>query len=133
MSGVPNRGHGSRSRKRGGHGVTDSSTPPSAPPVNRVGPVPKIYWDTEKTSARTSRLIEWCKINTDARLKIFSDSAKDAKEEGRTRQQMSKQKSTYYQQLAAAVFENDEDTKVRDYFQANPLAFVKPIQNRFTT
>lgn len=31
----------------------------------------------------------------------------------------------------AAVFTADEDLKVREYFQAHPLAFVKPIQGRF--
>ncbi|KAG0700423.1 hypothetical protein DFH29DRAFT_774835, partial [Suillus ampliporus] len=59
---------------------------------------------------------------------IFSDSAKDAKEEGRTHQQMTTQKNTYMQQLAASVFTDDEDLKVREYFQAHPLAFMKPIQ-----
>ncbi|KAG1828920.1 hypothetical protein EV424DRAFT_1306111, partial [Suillus variegatus] len=94
--------------------------------------MPTIHWE-KKNSPRTARLIKWCKINQDARLKIFSDSAKDAKEEGRTRQQMTTQKNTYMQQLAESVFEGDEDLKVREYFQAHPLAFVKPIQGRFTS
>ncbi|KAG1804830.1 uncharacterized protein HD556DRAFT_1210313, partial [Suillus plorans] len=55
---------------------------------------------------------------------IFSDSAKDAKEEGCMRQQMTTQKNTYMQQLAASVFAGDEDLKVREYFQAHPLAFL---------
>ncbi|KAG1809901.1 uncharacterized protein HD556DRAFT_1197598, partial [Suillus plorans] len=82
-----------------------------------------IHWE-KKNSPCTARLIKWCKINQDARLKIFSDSAKDAKEEGRTRQQMTTQKNTYMQQLAASVFAGDEDLKVREYFQAHPLAFL---------
>ncbi|KAG2742418.1 hypothetical protein P692DRAFT_20645333, partial [Suillus brevipes Sb2] len=87
---------------------------------------------------RTAHLIEWCKVNQEARLKIFvtkifSDSAKDVKEEGRTRQQMTTQKNVYLQQLAATIFENDEDPKVREYFKAHPLAFTKPIQSRFTS
>ncbi|KAG0692198.1 hypothetical protein DFH29DRAFT_818008, partial [Suillus ampliporus] len=89
--------------------------------------MPTIHWE-KKNSPHTAHLIEWCKINQDARLKIFSDSAKDAKEEGRTCQQMTTQKNTYMQQLAASVFIDDEDPKVREYFQAHPLAFVKPIQ-----
>lgn len=134
------RGRGSRGRppKRGGHGlVTESSTPQSAsPPISagsadRLKP-PTIHWD-KKNSPRTARLIEWCKLNQEARLKIFSDSAKDAKEEGRTRQQMTTQKNAYLQQLATTIFENDEDPKVREYFKAHPLAFTKPIQSRFTS
>lgn len=141
MAGVTTgRGRGSRGRpvKRGSHGlIADSSAPPSASPPASTGSVPAlkmptIHWE-KKNSPRTARLIKWCKINQDARLKIFSDSAKDAKEEGRTRQQMTTQKNTYMQQLAASVFEGDEDLKVREYFQAHPLAFVKPIQGRFTS
>ncbi|KAG2053841.1 hypothetical protein BDR06DRAFT_863379, partial [Suillus hirtellus] len=67
----------------------------------------------------------------EAHLKIFSDSTKDSKEEGRTRQQMTTQKNVYLQQLAATIFENDEDLKVREYFKAHPLAFTKPIQSRY--
>ncbi|KAG2155203.1 uncharacterized protein EDB93DRAFT_1057060, partial [Suillus bovinus] len=63
---------------------------------------------------------------------IFSDSAKDAKEEGRTCQQMTMQKNMYLQQLATAVFENDEDLKVREYFHVKPLGFTKPITSQFT-
>ncbi|KAG2154158.1 uncharacterized protein EDB93DRAFT_1058161, partial [Suillus bovinus] len=62
----------------------------------------------------TARLIEWCKVNQEAQLKIFSDSAKDAKEEGCTHQQMTTQKNIYLQELATTIFQNDEDPKVRD-------------------
>ncbi|KAG1809746.1 hypothetical protein EV424DRAFT_1287942, partial [Suillus variegatus] len=91
---------------------------------------PTIHWD-KKNSPRTARLIEWCKVNQEAWLKIFSDSAKDAKEEGRTHQQMTTQKNVYLQQLATTIFQNDEDPKVREYFRVHPLAFTKPIQSRF--
>ncbi|KAG2028948.1 hypothetical protein BDR03DRAFT_1056542 [Suillus americanus] len=131
------RGCGSRGHqaKHGGHGlITDSSAPTSASPPASTGSalkMPTIHWE-KKNSPRTTHLIEWCKINQDARLKIFSDSAKDVKEEGRTCQQMTTQKNIYMQQLAASVFADDEDPKVREYYQAHPLAFVKPIQGRFT-
>ncbi|KAG1896304.1 uncharacterized protein F5891DRAFT_1193330 [Suillus fuscotomentosus] len=65
--------------------------------------IPAIYWE-KRYSACTSRLIEWCKANDEARIKLFSDSPKDAKEEGRPRQQMSTQKKNHIQQLAAADF-----------------------------
>ncbi|KAJ8581510.1 hypothetical protein M405DRAFT_714694, partial [Rhizopogon salebrosus TDB-379] len=82
---------------------------------------------------RTARLIEWCKINEEAQLKIFSDSSKDAKQEGRRRQQMSTQKGVYLQQLATAIFQHDEDPVIREHLRTNPLAFVKPIQSRFVS
>ncbi|KAG2111579.1 uncharacterized protein F5147DRAFT_771729 [Suillus discolor] len=119
MAGVATgRGRGSRGRpvKCGSHGlIADSSAPPSASPPASTGSapalkMPTIHWE-KKNSPCTACLIEWCKINQDARLKIFSDSAKDAKEEGHTRQQMTTQKNTYMQQLAASVFAGDEDPK----------------------
>ena len=131
--GTIGRGRGSRGRPMSG----SHSTPTSAGPPVSTGQAPQakaktppIHWDG-KNSARTARLIEWCKLNEESRRKIFSDSTKDAKEEGRTRQQMNKQKTTYYKELAVAIFNNDEDPKVRNHFQAHPLAFEKPIRSRF--
>ncbi|KAG1758725.1 hypothetical protein EDD22DRAFT_747832, partial [Suillus occidentalis] len=84
-------------------------------------------------SARTSRLIAWCKANDDACIKLFSDSVKDAKEQGRKKKQSGSPKETYYAQLANAIFSNDEDPEVRLLFQTNPSAFIKPVQTRFGT
>jgi len=95
--------------------------------------MPTIQWKGEKYTQRTARLIEWCKANEDARLKIFSDSTKDARQEGRARQQMTSQKTKYLQELSAAIFANDEDPKVREHYHKHPLAFVKPVQSRFTS
>ncbi|KAG2069700.1 hypothetical protein BDR04DRAFT_1156363 [Suillus decipiens] len=74
--------------------------------------MPTIHWE-KKNSPHTACLIEWCKINQDAQLKIFSNSAKDAKEEGHTCQQMTTQKNTFMQQLATSVFADNEDPKLR--------------------
>ncbi|KAG1826512.1 hypothetical protein EV424DRAFT_1319709, partial [Suillus variegatus] len=92
--------------------------------------IPAIYWE-KRYSARTSRLIEWCKANDEARIKLFSDSAKDAKEEGRPRQQMSTQKKNHIQQLAAAIFTNDEDPTIRALYEEHPLSFIKPVESQF--
>ncbi|KAG2335471.1 hypothetical protein BDR05DRAFT_852721, partial [Suillus weaverae] len=82
---------------------------------------------------RTSRLIAWCKANDDARIKLFSDSVKDAKEQGRKKKQSGSPKEMYYAQLANAIFSNDEDPEVRLLFQTSPSALIKPVQTRFGT
>ena len=79
------RGRGTSSRSRG-HGSRGSAPIPTSSrtsqPSKVQGPkIPTIQWE-KWYSARTTRLIEWCKLNDDARIKLFSDLAKDAKEEG---------------------------------------------------
>lgn len=122
-----------RARGRGSRGSAHTSSQ-SPQPSNMKAPsaakIPAIYWE-KRYSARTSRLIEWCKANDEARIKLFSDSAKDAKDEGRPRQQMSTQKKNYIQQLAAAIFTNDEDPAIRALYDEHPLSFIKPVESRF--
>jgi len=91
-----------------------------------------IIWEGTR-SHRTSRLIAWCKANDDAHIKLFSDSGKDAKEQGRKKKQSGTPKETYYLQLADAVFSNDEDPEVRLLFQKDRKSFINPVQSRFGT
>lgn len=115
--------------------MNDDVHAPQAPTTSTSEPTKKvtIFWDKPPHRAHTSRLIAWCKANEDARIKLFSDSAKDAKEQGRKKKQSGVPKETYYQQLAHAIFSNDEDPQVQLLFQANPQAFIKPVQTRFGT
>ncbi|KAG2135036.1 hypothetical protein BD769DRAFT_1352934, partial [Suillus cothurnatus] len=79
-------------------------------------------------SACTSWLIAWCKANDDAHIKLFSDSVKDAKEQGRKKKQSGTPKETYYSQLANAIFSNNEDPEVWLLFQTKPGTLIKPVQ-----
>ncbi|KAG0699263.1 hypothetical protein DFH29DRAFT_1002135 [Suillus ampliporus] len=81
-----------------------------------------VQWE-KAYSACTSRLIAWCKANKDAQIKLFSDSVKDAKEQGRKKKQSGIPKETYYLQLAHAVFENDEDPETRLLFEQSPQKY----------
>ncbi|KAG0708411.1 hypothetical protein DFH29DRAFT_773746, partial [Suillus ampliporus] len=82
----------------------------------------------------TSRLLTWCKDDEDACIKLFSNSVKDAKEQGRKKKQSGTSKDTYYMQLAQAIFNsNDKDPQVRCLFNKNPKSFIKPVQTRFGT
>ncbi|KIJ05855.1 hypothetical protein PAXINDRAFT_35395, partial [Paxillus involutus ATCC 200175] len=47
-------------------------------------------------SARTTRLIKWCKENKSARIRLFSDSTQDAKDAGRKKEVSDVSKKDYY-------------------------------------
>lgn len=142
MRGGNTHGRRARGHRRGGLSTRASSQGQNSPALassSAAGDspqslkLPSILWDKKTYHPRTARLIEWCKINEDARLKIFSDSSKDAKQEGRRRQQMSTQKNAYLLELATTIFQRDEDPVIQEHFRTNPLAFVKPVQSRFVS
>ncbi|KAI6001441.1 hypothetical protein EDD15DRAFT_2527414 [Pisolithus albus] len=125
---VSTRGRGrGRGRGRSRGGAVNPETPSER--------IPTIRWDDKDPNirARTARLLAWCQTNPETRIKLFSDSHLDAVNEGRSRQQMSAQKDTYYQQIAAAVFQNDYDPNIRQLYNRFPAMFVKPIKSRFQT
>ncbi|KAH7911778.1 hypothetical protein BJ138DRAFT_979870, partial [Hygrophoropsis aurantiaca] len=83
---------------------------------------------------RTSRLIAWCRENPIDRIKLFSDSLEDAKEDGRDKAQAKGSKSEFYLKIAKAVFDSDdEEQAVRDHFLKYPNDFVTPVASRFKT
>jgi hypothetical protein len=67
----------SRSNQRGWGGGVRANAPASTD----TGKKCTIHWEGVR-SARTEHLLAWCKENDDARIKLFSNSAKDAKEQG---------------------------------------------------
>ncbi|KAG1857809.1 hypothetical protein F4604DRAFT_1541599, partial [Suillus subluteus] len=89
-----------------------------------------IHWEGVR-SAHTEHLLAWCKENEDTCIKLFSDSAKDAKEQGRKKKQSNTSRDVVYSQVAQAVFSNDEDLEVQRLFKEDPKAFIKPVSTRF--
>jgi hypothetical protein len=104
-------------------GNMQSATTPAA---KRKG----IQWE-KNYSACTSWLIAWCKANNDAHIKLFSDSVKDAKDQGRKKKQSGISREAYYLQLVTSIFSNDEDPEMWLLFSQNPNAFIKPVQTQF--
>ncbi|KAG2093014.1 hypothetical protein BD769DRAFT_1335003, partial [Suillus cothurnatus] len=66
------------------------------------------------------------------RIKLFSDSAKDAKEQGQKKKQNGTSRDTFYSQVAQAIFLNDEDPEVQRHFKEDPKAFIKPVSTHFS-
>ncbi|KAH7881985.1 hypothetical protein F5I97DRAFT_1832814 [Phlebopus sp. FC_14] len=111
-------GHKQGGQRGGGMFPTDAASPDH------------ILW-TDKHAPRTTHLIAYCKDNDDFPCKLFLGSTQDVNAEGRTRVQMSTTKDSYYLQVTQLIFSHDHNPKIREVFQANPLAFVKPIEHHF--
>jgi hypothetical protein len=85
----------------------------------------RISW----TTARTERLLDWLEENPVDRQKLFSDSTKDAKDEGRRKRVAKGTKGEFHKLIAVYVFSVDADKGVRDDFAANSGNYSKSVDN----
>jgi hypothetical protein len=85
----------------------------------------RISW----TTARTERLLDWLEENPVDRQKLFSDSTKDAKDEGRRKRVAKGTKSEFHKLIAFFVFSVDVDKEVRDDFAVNGGNYTKSVDN----
>lgn len=85
----------------------------------------RISW----TTARTERLLDWLEENPVDRQKLFSDSTKDAKDEGRRKRVAKGTKSEFHKLIAIFVFSVDADKGVRDDFAVNSGNYTKSVDN----
>ncbi|KAI5995565.1 hypothetical protein EDD15DRAFT_2164970, partial [Pisolithus albus] len=79
---------------------------------------------------RTDCLIEWCRTHEGERKKLFSDSTQDAREEGRSKQQLRHGKNQIYIEMAKAIFLHDETDEFRALAATNPGVFASSIHSR---
>jgi DNA gyrase/topoisomerase IV subunit B len=100
----------------------DSQTSKQLPKTRR------IHWNV----ARTELLLEWLEENPEDRQKLFSDSSKDAKDEGRRKRVAKSTKSEYHKMIAVFVFSVDADHNIRADILANPLTYIKSVDNYLT-
>ena len=84
---------------------------------------------TSWTTARTERLLDWLEENPVDRQKLFSDSTKDAKDEGRRKRVAKGTKSEFHKLITTFVFSVDADKDVREDFAANPGNYTKSVDN----
>ena len=93
--------------------------------------VPLIRWDGSPAhAARTTRLLDWCTENEAARIKLFSDSTQDAREEGRSKVVAGHSKGSYLREAAKAIFANDGDAEVQHLSQVRPDLFEGKVLRR---
>ena len=63
------------------------------------------------------------------RQKKFSDSTKDAKDEGQRKRVAKGTKSEFHKLIATFVFTVDADKEVQEDFAANPGNYTKSVDN----
>ncbi|KAI6164201.1 hypothetical protein EDD17DRAFT_1474789, partial [Pisolithus thermaeus] len=80
-------------------------------------------------ASRTDRLIKWCRTHEAKRKKLFSDSTQDAREEGRSKQQLHHGKNHIYVEMAKAIFLHDETDEFRSLAAMNPGVFASSIRS----
>ena len=85
----------------------------------------RILW----TTARTERLLDWLDENPEDRQKLFSDSSKDAKDEGRRKRVAKGTKSEFHRMIATFVFSVDPDPDIRADFAINTINYTKSVDN----
>ena len=84
---------------------------------------------TSWTPARTERLLDWLEENPAYHQKLFSDSTKDAKDEGRRKHVSKGTKSEFHKMIVTFVFSADVDAIVRADFTVNPGNYTKSVDN----
>jgi hypothetical protein len=89
-----------------------------------------VVWD--KYPVRTERLLDYLDAHPEVAIKLFGDSTKAAKLEGRSKLTAKSNKGTGYLQLADGIFSVDEDKAVRTDFAANPNKYAKAVDNYIT-
>jgi hypothetical protein len=104
---------------------SDEEDATSQPQPAKARRMMRISW----TTARTERLLDWLEENPVDRQKLFSDSTKDAKDEGRRKRVAKGTKSEFHKLIAIFVFSVDVDKGVRDDFAVNSGNYVKSVDN----
>jgi hypothetical protein len=117
----------SHSNQRGWGGGVWANAPASTDTEKKC----TIHWEGV-CSPCTECLLGWCKENDNTYIKLFSDSAKDTKEQGQ-RKQSGSLRDIVYSQVVHAVFLNKKDLEVQQLFKEDPKAYIKPVSTHFDT
>jgi hypothetical protein len=108
--------------------VVESASLDSSGEEDTTMPPAKVR-HTSWMTARTEQLLDWLEENPVNRHKLFSDSTKDAKDEGRRKCVAKGTKSEFHKLIAIYVFSADADKVVREDFAANAGNYMKSVDN----
>ncbi|KAJ7926535.1 hypothetical protein B0H13DRAFT_1599460, partial [Mycena leptocephala] len=84
------------------------------------------------TEPRIERVVDWLETHVEDRQKLFSDSTKDAAEEGRKKRVAKGSKFVFYVSIAKAVFAVDDEEKLHDAVKNNVEEVAKSVENLVT-
>lgn len=88
-----------------------------------------LKWEDNKEW--TQHAIAHLLANVKFRLKLFSDSTTDAKEQGRRKVQNGEGKAILYGELAEAIFTADPNPEIWADYKANPTRYTRSTQQQF--
>lgn len=89
-----------------------------------------VHWD--KDPSCTERLLDWLESHPADRQKFFSDSSKDAKDEGRLKHVAKGAKAELYGKIAFAVFSVDDDQATQADYSDKPERYIRSVENFIT-
>jgi hypothetical protein len=110
--------------KAAANSVSTDSSDGELKPGKRAKPR-RIVWNVDWIEL----LLDWLEENPKERQKLFSDSSKDAKDEGRCKHVAKGSKSEFHRMIAAVVFSVDSDADICVDFQVNPTNYTKSVDN----
>jgi hypothetical protein len=114
-----------RSQKPSAKAASSSSESGSSGRTGKCPKVHRVVWNT----ARIEALLDWLEEHPVEWQKLFSDSFKDAKDEGWHKCVAKGSKSEFHRMIADTVFSVDPDGTVRADFLVNPSNYVKSVDN----
>jgi hypothetical protein len=109
-----------------------AEVPEDEPKEKKIRAKP-IEW--EKNKMWTTLAIEYLDQNPKQRIKLFSDSTSDAKNEGRTKVQNGEAKLKLYGAMAEAIFTSTKEEipqATREEYLVDPHRFAKSTQQQFS-
>ena len=117
-----------RARKTADKDEEDTIVGSKAAPAAPAAP-PRLVWDAK----RTDRLVQWLEDNVEDRQRLFSDSAQDAKEQGRRSRTAKTSKTSFHLKMAEYIFSVDEDERIRDYVKLHGAKrYIKVVENHIS-
>jgi hypothetical protein len=90
----------------------------------------RVVWD--RYPVCTEHLLDYLDTHVEIAIKLFGDSTKAAKSEGRSKLTAKSNKATAYLQLADGIFAVDDDATICSDFAANPNKYAKAVDNYIT-
>jgi hypothetical protein len=95
----------------------------------------KINWADEFDHLRSDRLLIWLDENPTERHRLFSDSAKTARQEDRSliTNKSATQKTAIYARMAEYIFKNDRNVEYRQLYAIKPEAFASSVLHQLGT
>ena len=129
--------------RKSGTARSQTSEPSTQDPIIPISPSSKPEDKPEKkTRAKplkwedhpswTERAIQHLIENPRFRIRLFSDSTSNAKEQNRKKIQASEAKNILYGELAAIIFTDDPDPDVRKDYEADRMKYGRSTQQQFS-